>query len=135
MKIAATLWVFGLALAGCGRSQEATEADRVLRAVDVLRDAPSSALPARIELAGELERLPLTSPAAAGTRDACARAYRLLLDGSVLEQRARKALDGPGTPSPAVVQDLLEAEAKIKQSALAMPDCDRAVAELRRALR
>jgi hypothetical protein len=135
MRTAVVLVGLGFAFVGCGRSEEAVEAERVLRAIDVLRDAPSSALPARIELAAELERLPLRSPPAVGTRDACARAYRLLLDASLLEQRARKALDEPGLPSATAVQDLLEAETKVKESSMAMPECDRAMAELRRATR
>jgi hypothetical protein len=122
-------------LLGCGPSKETVEAERVLRAIDVLRDSPGAAPVSRIELAGELERLPVTSPLAVAARDACARAYRLLIEGAALSDRVHKALDQPDAAAGAVLDDLAQAEAKIKKSSEAMPDCDRAAAELRRATR
>jgi hypothetical protein len=69
-------------------------------------------------------------------RDACARAYRPLLEGSALSARVKAALDDPGRSPPAqVLVDLASADTKIKESAAAMPACDSALAELRRDLR
>lgn len=129
----------GLALAlvaaACGPSAEEREAAAVLRAADVLRDAPAEAGARRRELLAELERAPAASPRAARARDACVKAYRALLDGAALEAKVRAALSGTAAPSPADLANLLEAEAKIKESAAAMPDCEAGLADLRRWLR
>lgn len=121
--------------AACGPSAEEREAAAVLRAADVLRDAPAEAAARRRELLAELERAPTASARAARARDACAKAYRTLLDGAALEAKVRAALSGAAAPTPADLGDLLEAEAKIKESAAAMPDCEAALADLRRWLR
>jgi hypothetical protein len=131
-SLAALLFFPLVGAAACGPSPEAVERDRTLRAIDVLRDAPTEAHGPRRRLLQDLEGLNVTLPAAARARDACASAYRLLLDGRELERRVAAALQREAPPGAAVVQDLLDAEAKISGSAALMPDCDRTVAELRR---
>jgi hypothetical protein len=122
----------GLQAAGCGPSQEKLEADRVTRAIDVLRDAPPEPLSAREALVTDLERQQASFPLAIQARDACARAYRLLIEGKALQASVTKALATPGGATIDTLRDLAGADAKIKESAAAMPECDRASADLRR---
>lgn len=123
-------------LAACGPSAEEREAAAVVRAADVLRDAPAeAAAEQRRALLADLERAPAASPPAVRARDACARAYRLLLEGKDLEARVRAALADGGTPGAGVLLELTAAEAKIEESAAAMPDCEAALSDLRRRLR
>ncbi|HSN96914.1 MAG TPA: hypothetical protein VLS89_01410 [Candidatus Nanopelagicales bacterium] len=132
---AALLVVLVVMAAACGPSAEEREAAAVLRAVDVLRDAPAEPAARRRELLEELTRVPAVEPRAARARDDCARAYRLLLDGTALEAKVRAALADPAAITPGVLGELVEAEAKVKESAAAMPACDTAVADLRRWIR
>ena len=128
--------LIALALAGCGRSEEAQEADRIVRAIDVVRDAPNDPVAARTELLGKLEAEHPKGKLAAAARDACVGAYRLMLDAQVLEARVRGALSGPAEDlNPGVLADLGTAEAKLKESKLAMPECDRTLSELKRGFR
>jgi hypothetical protein len=140
--VRARLALAALVLA-CGTSAEEREAAAVLRAADALRDAPSEAAPQRRALLAALEGAPAADPRAARARDACTRAYRLLLDGNDLQARVQAALDprGPrgagagGDPPAGLLGDLAAADAKIRESAAAMPECDRGLAELRRRAR
>jgi hypothetical protein len=116
---------------GCGPSAEAQEAARVLRAIDALRDATAEPLSAREGLVADLERQEAKSEKAARARDACAKAYRLLNEGKSLQARVEKALATPGSSGLDTLRDLGAAEAKIKESASAMPDCDSASSALR----
>jgi hypothetical protein len=126
---------------GCGRSAGQEEALALLHAADVLRDAPSEPLAARRALLEALERQPATRPLAVSARDACVRAYRPLLDAGDAEARVRRRLEAPGpagSSGPSALLDLqalVAAEAQVKESAAAMPACDTALAELRRAAR
>ncbi|WP_433931844.1 hypothetical protein AB3662_45840 [Sorangium cellulosum] len=124
---------------GCGRSAEQHEADALLRAIDVLRDAPSEPRAAREALLAELERQPASTPPAVSARDTCARAYRLLLDATAAEARVRALLEAPaGSAGPGALADLTDlaaADAKLKESAETMPRCAEALSELRRAAR
>ncbi len=128
--------LLAFALAGCGRSPESIEAERVLHSIDVLRNAPAGTVQGRLDLVLALEKEPAAGPLAKEARDRCAEAYRLLEEATALEAKIRKQLGDPDAPPPpSVVGDLAEAEAKVKQSKAEMPDCERAVAELRRAFR
>lgn len=126
------VFVLALALGACGPSQEKIEAERVLHAINKLRDSPSEHLAGREALVTELERTPAASPPAVKARDACARAYRLLVEGKKLSERVAKQLADPKTMTLEVGRDLAGAEAKIAESAEAMPACETAVADLRR---
>ncbi|WP_441290130.1 hypothetical protein ACSRUE_05720 [Sorangium sp. KYC3313] len=118
---------------GCGRSAEQQEADALLHAIDVLRDAPSEPREAREALLAELERQPASTPPAASAKDTCARAYRLLLDATAAEARVRALLEAPdGAAGPGALADLVAADAKVKESAEVMPRCAEALAILRR---
>ncbi|WP_437483919.1 hypothetical protein WME75_43740 [Sorangium sp. So ce1014] len=140
-RIAAALAALAVLAAapGCGRSAERQEADALLHAIDVLRDAPSEARAAREALLAELERQPASTPPAASARDTCARAYRLLLDATAAEARVRALLEAPdGAAGPGALSDLTDlaaADAKVKESAEIMPKCAEALSNLRRAAR
>jgi hypothetical protein len=121
-----------LAVVACGPSAEKLEAERVLRAIDVLRDAPSEPSAAREALVTALEREQATFPAAVRARDTCAKAYRLLIEGKALQAKVGKGLSEPGGATADVLRDFLAAESKITESAATMPQCDEAVADLRR---
>ena len=117
---------------GCGPSKEKLEAERVLRAIDVLRDSPPEPAAAREALVVELEKQQATYPLAIEARDKCARAYRLLIEGKALQAKVGTWLNKPGGETTEVLRDFLAAEAKVKESAEAMPDCSEAAANLRR---
>lgn len=103
----------------------------MLQAINVLRDAPTEPLSARETLVGALEQEQTNGPIAARAKDACTKAYRLLIQGKTLEASVEKQLATPGTASLDTLRDLAAAEEKIKESAQVMPDCDRATSELR----
>lgn len=128
--LAAALLLLSFSLPACGNPHEAAERDAVLRALDALRDAPSTDLPRRRGLLSALEHTAATVPDALHARDTCVAAYRPLLDGTELQEGIRAEL-AKADPAPSLVGRLLEAEAKIKQSATVMPDCERAIAALR----
>ncbi len=123
------------AIASCGRSAELAEADRVLHAIDALRNSPADALDARTQLVTDLEKQEATLPESVAARDRCASAYRLLVRGKRLAERVKKGLADPRTVDPSVLSDLVDAEATIKASAEAMPACDTARADLGRRAR
>ncbi len=122
-------------LAACTPSAESIEQRRVLAAVDALRDAPATDLPARRKLLEALEKQEASSPFARRARDDCAAAYRLLIEGNEATAAVAKALAHPETAPPTTLSDLAAAEEKVKKSAEAMPACEKAAAELRRAAR
>ncbi|AKT36196.1 hypothetical protein [Chondromyces crocatus] len=124
-----------LLAAACGPGADKVEAAAVLHAANVLRDAPSEPASARLGHLESLERAPATTPHAARARDACAHAYRLLLEGNALEAKVRAAIATPSGLTPDILRDLGTAEDKIKESTTAMPTCDEALADLRRWLR
>jgi hypothetical protein len=119
-----------LALPACGPSPEAVERGRILVAIDRVRDAPAGEIVVRRKLVAELEQTAAVVPEIARARDTCAAAYRLLIDGIELQNGVRAELE-KGDPAPSLAARLLEAESKIKQSDIVMPDCERAIAGLR----
>ena len=119
-----------LLLCACGPSPEAIERGRVLVAIDRVRDAPAGEIPVRRKLVADLEQMVAVVPDVIRARDTCVIAYRLLIDGTELQNGVRAELE-KGEPSPAIAARLVEAEAKIKQSDTVMPDCERAIASLR----
>ncbi|MEO7330873.1 MAG: hypothetical protein ABI193_20025 [Minicystis sp.] len=129
LLVAALLLSFS-SLPGCARREDALERDAVLHALDALRDAPSTDLPRRRGLLHALEHTAATRPEVVRARDTCVAAYRPLLDGTELQEGIRTEL-AKADPAPTLIARLLEAEAKIKQSATVMPDCERAIVALR----
>jgi hypothetical protein len=116
---------------GCARPEEAAERERVLHALDALRDAPGDALEARRKLLAEVSAATATAPGVVRARDTCALSYRLLLEGTEIQRGVKAELaKGGGEPS-ALLPRLVDAERKIKQSGTLMPDCEQAIAELR----
>jgi hypothetical protein len=126
------LGAMAMGVSACGPSQERVEADRVITAINRLRDAPPEPLASREALLAELERVSATSPPAAKARDACARAYRLLIEGKRLTEKVAEQLADPKSLTLEVGRELALAESKITESAAAMPACETAVADLRR---
>jgi hypothetical protein len=126
--------VGAIVLTACAPSPEALERGRVLVAIDRVRDAPAGEITVRRQLVLDLEHTAAVVPDVVRARDTCVTAYRLLIDGTVLQNGVRAELE-KGDPSPTLVARLLEAESRIKQSSVVMPDCERAVAGLRLAPR
>lgn len=122
--------VGAIVLAACAPSPEALERGRVLVAIDRVRDAPAGEITVRRQLVIDLEHTAAVVPDVVRARDTCVTAYRLLIDGTVLQNGVRAELE-KGEPSPTLVTRLLEAESRIKQSDVVMPDCERAIAGLR----
>jgi hypothetical protein len=122
--------VAALALAACGPSPEAIERGLILVAIDRVRDAPAGEIVERRRLVADLQQAPAVVPEIVRARDTCATAYRLLLDGTELQRGVRAELE-KGDPGSSLAARLLEAESRIKQSDTVMPDCERAIVELR----
>lgn len=127
------LAVLGMAALGCSRSPEAVERARLLAAVDALRDAPAADARRRRGLLEALERQPAVAPVAQGVRDACAAAYRPLLDGTELTEELRRAVARGDSPAPELPQKLHQAEAEVARARTLMAGCERALADLRHA--
>jgi hypothetical protein len=127
--VAAILLVAG---AACGPSAEDVERDRVLRAIDALRDAPAQATEARRMLLDELERQPAVAAPAVLARDTCASAYRHMLDADATSRDIQRAVEAGEADRPDLPRKLAEAEANVAQAKLLMPACERALVELRR---
>jgi hypothetical protein len=122
----------GLALPACGRSEVAQEADRIARAVDLVRDAPNDPVEARRDLLAKLAAEPAKDPAAIAARDACVAAYTPFLEGQTLEAKVRSSLAGsPGEVNLETLAELGQAEAMLEQAKLKMPECDRALHDLK----
>jgi hypothetical protein len=102
----------------------------VLVAIDRVRDAPAGEITVRRQLVADLETMVAVVPDVIRARDTCVTAYRLLIDGTEIQNGVRAELE-KGDPSPALAARLLEAESRIKQSQIVMPDCERAIAGLR----
>jgi hypothetical protein len=98
--------LLGLSLPACGRSEAAQEADRVARAVDVVRDAPNDPVDARRDLLAKLAAEQAKDATAIAARDACVAAYTPFLEGQTLE-------------------------AMLEQAKLKMPECDRSLHDLK----
>jgi hypothetical protein len=122
--------LLALVLCACGPSAESLERARVLAALDQLRDAPAGEVRARRKLIAALAQTPAVVPAIVRARDTCADAYRLLIDGTEMQNSVRVELD-KGNPDPSLAARLLQAGSKITQSDIVMPDCERAIADLR----
>lgn len=121
-----------IALAACGPSPEQLEAERTLRAIDKLRNAPSEPIEARMELLKQLEKEPAQTQEAKRARDACVKAYSHMLEGQTLKRRVSEALKDPSKLGADTVRDLGEAESQIKSSIEFMPECSEATFQLRR---
>ena len=131
-----TLLALVLVVAGCGRSEESLEAARVARAIDVVRDAPNDPVDGRKQLLDKLEAEPAKGALAIAARDACVKAYRPFVEGQQLEARVRAQLAGPPEQIDAgVLVELASAETKLNEAKAAMPDCDRALHDLKHAFR
>ena len=121
-----------LALASCGPSEEVLEARRVARAIDLVRDAPNDPVSGRKALLEKLEAEPIKGAVALAAREACAKAYRPFVEGQELEAHVRAKLGGPPEElDPSVLAALAGAEAKLGEAKAAMPECDRALHDLK----
>jgi hypothetical protein len=128
----ALLAFLGLVTLGCdGSSPDVAERRRIVAAVDAVRDAPSQDSVRRRKLLEGLEREAATVPAAVLARDACAAAYRPLVDGNDLADGVQRALARGSAPDPSLEGDLREAEAAVARSRAAMPACEQALDALR----
>jgi hypothetical protein len=133
-SLRAAALVVAVAVAGCGPSGEDVERDRVLRAIDALRDASAQASEARRLLLEELEHQPAVGAKAVRARDTCASAYRHMLDADATTLDIRRAIEAGEAERPDLPQKLADAEANLTQAKELMPACERALVELRRPL-
>ena len=124
-----------LGVMGCGRPLETVERERVLAAVDRVRDASSVDVAHRRKLLEALAAEPAVAPAAKLARDRCASAYGELFDGNDLRAQIQAALKLGGALPEDVPAKLREAETHIARAKAIMPDCERALADLRHSLR
>jgi hypothetical protein len=120
-----------LGAAACGPSAEEVERDRILRAVDALREAPAGAVEARRLLLDELERQPAEASKALLARDTCASAYRHMLDADAVTLDIQRVVEAGEAQRPDLPRRLDEAEANVAQAKLLMPACEAALAALR----
>ena len=128
-------------LVACGPSKEARERDRIVHALDAMRDgltapdvdggASNDALAAKRRLVDALASQPADQPKAALARDACVEAYRPMLEAEEIQIAVRDELAGGADPSAPMYARLLEAETHINRSAAAMPACESASVALR----
>ena len=97
---------------GCAPSAEKVEAERVLHAVDAIRDSEAPAA-TRLDMVKALEADKATTPRAVAARDACAKAYRPLFEATVTMEAVKQAKED-GTVGPEVFGSLRDAEAAIE---------------------
>jgi hypothetical protein len=115
--------------AGCS-SPEAAEDRAVVAAVETLRRSSADDLMKRRALVDALAKLPATTSLARNARDACADAYRLLVDGKEGTAKLKRALAETGRAPKDALIDLAAVEDLIRRSERAMPGCNTAAAEL-----
>jgi hypothetical protein len=124
----AAIAVLCVLLAGCP-SREAQEDRAVLGAIDVLRDSPEDDLVKRRSLIDSLAKLPATSELGREARDACADAYRLIVESKEATTKVKLALANGELPKNTLA-DLALAGEKIEKSEPAMKACQKAAIEL-----
>jgi hypothetical protein len=120
------------AVVGCGRGPELVEGDAIVVTLDRLRSAPAGEIEGRRALVHELEAKPANLREAREARDVCARAFRSMLDGLALKEKARSA--AAASRHEGLAADLAAAQAKLIQAEAAMTACSRAETDLRRSL-
>jgi len=124
------LGALSIPLAGCSFGEHA-EDRAIIAAIGALRDASSDDLGRRMRLVEELEKKPATSALGRRARDACASAYRTLVEGQEAADRVRRGLAGPASEAPKnLLADLAASEEKIRKAEAEMPSCEKAAAEL-----
>jgi hypothetical protein len=127
-------WVaLAVVLSACGPSAERLEADQVRAAIDRLRAAPAADVAGRKALVESLEKKPAVLAEAKRARDACAAAYRLMVESRELAARAREEIAAPGKGAEGL-GDLDASEKKLAAATAAMPACDEASTALKVAL-
>ncbi len=120
-----------IALSACARSSEKVEADEVRAAIDRLRASNADDLAGRRALVGELEKKPAALKEAKRARDACATAYKTLVEARELAARAKAGISAPDRSAAAALADLDGSEKKLAEATAAMPACDAASATLK----
>lgn len=124
-------WAVLLLVAACGRSAEEAERERVVAAIDAVRDAPIRDVPLRRTRLEALRLRPASAPAVASARDVCAAAYAHLFNADDIEVEVRRAVESGEEDRPDLPRRLEEAEADIARARAEMPACEAAVAGLR----
>jgi hypothetical protein len=122
-----------VALSACGPSPERVEADGVRVAIDRLRAVPAAEVARRRTLVDELEKKPAGLAEATRARDACAVAYRLMIESRELAAHAKEEVAAPGQGADGL-RDLDASEKKLAAATAAMPACDEASTALTVAL-
>jgi hypothetical protein len=124
--------VLGPAAFSC-RSSGREEAAGVMRALDLLRDAPADQKKAPVDA---LARVPCSLPIVCAARDRCAGVYRHLADAEARMQAMREHIsrDPPKTaPAVAELNDQLDrAAVEVDGFRLELSGCEEAAALMRR---
>ncbi len=126
---ALVLWV-ALGQIGCSRGDEQVQSRRVLDRIERMRLSAADEREPHIQA---LASQPAEHPLASRAKQQCLEAYRALAESRQLEARARQSLR-EGRPGTDAAAEALAAEDALAQATRAMPQCDAAVAELRRLL-
>jgi hypothetical protein len=123
---ALTLWLL-LAACSSGDAVERDAAGRLVRSVQVLRDAPNEA---KAPLLTALEQSACSGAEACSTRNICARAYRLHVDALALTEVAKARFASGKTPE--ATRLVMSAEAALREAKGKVSDCVDSEAALRR---
>jgi hypothetical protein len=126
--------VVGALCAGCGPSEERASDVELRAAIDRLRgDTSKDGAQRRLQLTA-VEQIAARTPAGGDAKSACASAYRKMFDAEDAVSKAEVSMKtaqalGNGA-SPAVLEEVIEADRLLEAARLAMPACDAAAAKL-----
>ncbi len=120
-------------LAGCNGDEKArAERERVGKKIDVLRSANDASVDARRKLLADLENDDTKDPQGIVARDACASAYRALLESLTQSEEVEAAMMRGERLDPIDLKRKLDIASKlIGRSEQDMPRCDKAATALR----
>lgn len=121
--------------AGCGEAEKLRkERDAVVAKIDALRDSDKASLDVRRKLLKELEGVESKSPDCVAAREACASAYRSLIESKAQSEEATNAMSSGERVDPVDMSKKLETAGKLlERSEEDMPKCDQALTKLRTA--
>lgn len=123
-------------LAGCSKCPNRMEASRVLGAFDKLLAAPNEK---KAEPLHELAESPCSAPVICEARDKCKAAFGHLVEGMRTEKVVKDAIvkieaeGGSKERLDALEAELDRAEQELNAAKAGIPECERAVSDLRRA--
>lgn len=123
-------------LVGCGKCPNRAEASRVLLAFDKLLAASNDK---KAEPLAKLQSAPCSAPLICEARDKCTAAFGHLVEGMRTEKIVKEAIarmeeeGGSQERIDALEAELDRAEGELNAAKAAIPECERAASDLRRA--